>query len=279
MSQKGIRDWLKAYIPKWLSNRPGLNNGFKILYGMAVQADMLLDLAIEAVGSWWPGYALGATNQALDASSAIPLLGLSRGILQGEAETQAAYAVRLQAWRETWANAGSSEVLAEEIQAYLGNTPTVRIVDRSGNWVTRAPDGTVSKVVAPWNWDSVSNPERAQWWSDLWIIVYPCEWPITGTTLASLVGVWGTYNGGGTGHGVPRAAVDAILSLVETFKGAHCWCQAILFSYDATLFVPGTTVSGDPDGTWGNFSRNVGGVQVPARLADGRVRFWIPNGG
>lgn len=256
MSKRGVRDWLRAFVPKWLSNRPGLNNGFKMLWGMAFQADILIELAVEAVGSWWPGYSLGATNQALDASTALPLIGLSRGIVQGEAESNASYAARLPGWLDDWANAGSAEILAQQIQAYIGNTPMVRVVDRAGNWVTVASDGTITKTVAAWDWDSVSNPERANWWSDLWIIVYPCEWPITGFDLGALVGVWGTYDGAGTGHGVPRAAVDAILAILAQWKGAHCWCQAIIYSYDPTLFVPGSPVSGDPDGTWGGGRRS-----------------------
>lgn len=283
---QGIRNALHKIVPRWLSRRPqttqrpvGFEFGFRYLWMIATTADVFLELTIEGIFSWFPGYTLGDTSQLLDPSTALPLIGRSRGIMRGEADTDASFAARLPHWLEDWEGAGSSEVLAKEIQAYLGNTPMVRIVDRAGNWVTRASDGTVTKVNAAWNWDSVSNPERAGYWSDLWIIVYPCEWPVTGATLASLVGAWGTYQGVGTGHAVPRAAVDAILNLVETWKGAHTWCVAILWSYDATLFVPGSPVAGDPDGTWGGWSKNVGGTQVPARLNDGRVRFWIPAQG
>lgn len=291
MSQKGIRDYIKLWVPKWLSNRPGLNNGFKILYAMAFQADMLLELIIEAIGSWWPGYSLGATNQAVDASTAIPLIGLSRGLLQGEAETLTHYAARLPAWLDTWAEAGSAEELALQIQQYLANTPIVRIVDRAGNWVTANVDGTTTSIKAgsaawTWNWDGTSNPERnlpgMPWWSDIWIIVYPCEWAVTAGTIGGggLAAIWGnTALNVGIGHAVATTANDAIRSLAEQWKGAHTWLQAIIWSYDATLFDPETVNAGNPDGTWGDwgYAASPGGALQPSRNTS--ARYWIPPNG
>ena len=276
---RGLRDALRAFVPIWLQDRPGFRNGYKFLYMAALLGDIAITWMVQAVYAWLPGYSLGVTGLAVDPSSALPLVGQGRAIVRGEIETDASYAARLVTWLTTWEAAGSAEILASQVQAYLANTPTVRIVDRAGNWVTIDPSGHITTTSAAWDWDSVSNPERAGWWSDLWVIVYPCEWPITGTNLASLVGAWGTYQGVGTGHKVPRAQNDAIRAIVAQWKGAHVWVEAIIWSYDATLFVPGAPVSGDPDGTWGNWSKYVGGVQVPARLNDGRVRFWIPNGG
>ena len=285
MSQyRGLRDALRSLVPIWLQARPGFMVGYSILYTFALLVDVATKFCIEGTYCWLPGYSLGASSTQVDASTALPLVGRSRGIIRGEADTDVGYATKLVNWLTDWEAAGSSEILAAQIQAYLGNTPTVRIVDRAGNWVSIDPSGNITKTSAAWNWDSVSNPERAGWWSDLWIIVYPCEWAITGTTLASLVGVWGntsTATEVGVGHAVPRAAVDAILGLVAQWKGAHCWCQAIIFSYDATLFVPGSPASGDPDGTWGDWAKLVAGVWSPSRTgaSDGRVRYWVPDGG
>jgi hypothetical protein len=273
---RGFRHAIRSYVPNWLSSRPELFVGFALLYVLAAVLDIFWEWSFQGLQAAFPG---------LGTPTALPLIGYSRGILRGEAETDASYASRLLPWITTWTGAASSIVLAQQIRAYLANHPTVRIVNRAGFWVTVDSGGTISTATSPWDWDSVSNPERNipgfPWWSDLWIIVYPTEWPITGTNLASLVGVWGTSQGVGLGHQVPRSAVDAIRTLVGQWRGAHCWIEAIIWSYDATLFVPGSPVAGDPDGTWGNWHKLAGGVAVPARTgaADGRVRFWIPPKG
>lgn len=281
---------LGGFVPRWLSNRKGLNTGFKILWVPARVLDGIIEAALEGVRCWLPGYAVAPVGQQLvDASTALPYAGRSRGILQGEAESSAAYASRLQAWRTTWENAGSDELLVAAIQSYLGNTPTVRVVNRAGAWTSIAPDGTITRNVpgtasAPawtWNWDSVTAPERAGWWSDMWIVVSPCEWAVTGTQLSDLVGLWGTYNGGGLGHACGRAAVGAILSLVAQWKGAHTWVPAIIWTYDATLFDPTQVNAGNPDGTWAYWGKSVGGNIRPSRTGatDGRCRYWTPRGG
>lgn len=279
MGSRGIRSQILSYVPRWLSNRAGLNTGYKLLYTAGLMLDIGLKAMVEGVRCWFPGYPLAPPGQALiDWTTALPYAGRSRGIVQGQNESPTSYAARLQQWLADWENAGSSEVLAKQIQSYLGNTPTVRIVDRSGFWVSIDPSGNITTATSSWNWDATSNPERANWWSDLWIIISPCEWPILGTTLASLVGVWGTYTGFGSGHQVDRASVGTVLELVAQWKGAHSYVEAILWSYDATLFVPGSPVSGDPDGTWGNWAKEVAGALVPARTgaSDGRVRYWVP---
>lgn len=278
MSLRGFRDGLAAIVPKWLANRPGLKWGYSFLFAMAAELDGMMEGTLEGVESWWPGYGGRADNLAMH--------GRSRGLIQGEAESTQSFAARLIGWLQTWENAGSDQVLVREIQAYLGNTPMVRLVSRSapgtGQWTTIAPDGTITQARAAWDWDSISNPERNQvltpWWSDYWIIVYPCEWAITGSNLASLVPIWGTYNGVGTGHAVPRAAVDVILGLVAQWKGAHTFTRAIIYSYDATLFDPANPVAGDPDGTWGLYWKIVAGNVVTTR--NNSARYWEPpNGG
>lgn len=266
MAGRGLRDGIASYVPWWLSNRPGQNVGYKVIFNCARVLDVFLRFAQEGVQAAWPG--LGTTT-------ALPYIGQSRGIIRGEAETDASYEARLRAWLDTWLNAGSDRVLATQIQAYLGNTPRVTIVTRGGVWTTLASDGTYTVAVSPWDWDSVSNPERAGWWSDLWIIIYPCEWPVTGATLAGLVGTWGTSQGFGTGHEVPRAAVDAILGLVRQWKGAHTFLQSIVWSYDATLFTPGGPNL--PDGRWGKWYKLSGSTCLPSRIATGALRYWDPG--
>lgn len=266
ISQRGFRDSIRSFTPKWLQNRPGLNVGYKVLYALCAILDIMVEVTLQGLQSWLPG---------VGTPTALPLIGQSRGIIRGEAEADAQYSARLHAWLDTWANAGSSETMAQQIQAFLGNTPMVRIVTRSGFWVTLASNGTFSTTTAPWNWDGVSNPERAGWWSDLWIIIYPTEWAVAGTIGATADPI---HDVEGVGHLVPRAAVDGILAIADQWKAAHTWIEAIVWSYDATLFDPASPVFGDPDGTWGNWALTDGsGAMNPARNAS--ARYWVPSRG
>lgn len=290
MSVRGFRNALASLVPRWLSNRPGLNTGYKILWVVAQQLDMMVEVGIlEAIRSWLPGYPFDPT-QTIDPTTALPFIGRSRGILRGETESTTAYAARLRAWLTTWEGAGSSEVLVAQIQAYLGNTPTVRVVDRAGNWVSIAPNGTITVIPAgsaawAWNWDKTSNPDRnvvgAPWWGDLWIVVTPCEWPVTAGTTGGggLAAIWGGTVDVGIGHAVPAVAVGAIKSLVALWKGAHTWVEAIIWNYDATLFDPTVVNAGNPNGLCGEWGWDLfdgNGVQ-PRRPAS--ARYWIPVGG
>jgi len=267
VSLRGLRNALASFVPKWMQNRPGRNVGFRYLYVFAQLIDVMIEQVDQGVQASWPG---------VGTPTALPLIGQSRGLGRGEAETDGHYATRLVRWLDTWAEAGSDAMLVTQIQNYLGNTPTVRVIDRSGFWVSIAPDGTVSRATAAWDWDSHSNPERAGWWSDLWIIVYPTEWAITGSTLSTLVGKWGTPDPG-TGHATTRVAHDAILGLVATWKGAHTKVQAIVWSYDASLFDPASpSAPGNPDGYWGFWGKDDGsGSRIPARNLT--CRYWIPQ--
>src|SRR5580704_5202873 len=351
----GWRNSLRNLVTNWQSYRPNAQNGWIWLWSMVLPLDIELENMLQSVNDWAPG--------SPDASpSALPLIGQSRGILQGEAETDDHYAQRLIAWRLTTKKNGDSLTPAQQIQNYLGNTPTVRVFERlfsltgapQATYYTANPDGTTSKVVANWDWDSVTGwtddkttyagasgftawapshpyapgsqvitpqtglvyqatavlgtgtsggsspvfpepigatvvdnpgPNQITWtaiegdapftrafWSDLWIVVYPCEWPVTGTTLASLGPIWGRTDIG-MGHAVPVVARDAVLRIVDEWKGAHTFVRAIIWSYDSTLFDPANpSASGNPNGTWGQAFNRTG-------QDDGRVRYWEPARG
>jgi hypothetical protein len=262
MSVKGFRDSFKSYITKWLSNRVELSVAYRFLWSMIVPFDVMMQGIIEGTQAALPGRGT---------ATAIPLIARARGLLQGESETVDHFVARLVAWLETYDGAGSDVQLVTQIHEYLGNSPLVRVVDRAGNWVSIAADGTISRASAAWDWDSISNPERAGYWSDLWIIVYPCEWPVTG------IGALVDSHELGIGHAVPRVAAQAITGLVAQWKGAHTRVRAIIWSYDATLFDPGDMAApGNPDGHWGRWGKRVIGDSVPARNTT--CRYWIPDG-
>lgn len=278
---RGFRAQVWSYVPQWMQRRVNALFGAKFIYVIALFLDIMLEVMIQGVRAWFPG---------LGTPSALAALGFARGIFRGESETDAAYEQRLIAWLTTWAEAGSTEIVAQEIQAFLGNTPTVRIVNRAGFWVTLNPDGSFTFTqpgAAAWTWDwdskATDGPIRATWWSDLWIIVYPTEWPITGPTLASLNAIWGQNPATqGTGHDVPVSSNDTIRAIIAQWKGAHTWIEAILWSYDATLFNPASAAPGNPDGTWENWAKtDPRGNMIVARTgaSDGRVRYWIPPSG
>jgi hypothetical protein len=282
---RGWRTSLAKMVTAWQSLRPLLEVGWSWLWAHALVVDVETELTLQGINDWAPG-SPGASVTAL------PFIGQSRGILRGEAETSAHYAQRLIDWRSSTREMGRSERLALEIQEYLGNAPMVRVIERlysssgapQAQYVT-AIAGVITPtlpVIANWNWDASSGwtddsttyagSLTRTFWSDLWIVIYPCEWPVTGTQLTDLVPVWGSTTVG-LGHAVPTVARDAILRICEQWKGAHCFIRAILWSYDATLFDPASpSASGDPDGTWGPLFNRTG-------HADGRVRYWEPSQG
>jgi hypothetical protein len=359
---KFISRWtgvLTRFIPNWQR----LNVGFKWLWSMALPIDIEYELTLQGINDWAPG----SPNASL---TALPYIANSRGLIQGEAETADHFALRLINWRtnglavappatpKVGSQIGRQEVLALQIQQFLGNTPMVRVIERifstsgapTANYVTANPDGTTTTQVAAWDWDSISGftgsatdgsyagtlavwtpshvyalntqiisdgangflykatavagshtsgttepafptavggtvidnagANQITWknvgvapaftrafWSDFWVVIYPSTYP-QGTSITPL-----------TGQIVPATSRNAILAILAQYKGAHTWCRAIIWSYNATLFDPANpSAAGNPDGTWGNESKIVAGSQVPARnIVD--ARYWIPNDG
>lgn len=272
---RGLRDAVKSFVPVWLSNRVGKNNGFKFIYTCALMCDILLTYAVEGIYSWFPGYALGASNLTVDQASALPMTGRSRGIPQGIGEPDVSYAARLVPWLDDWKEAGSSEILLKMLWAYLGSAPRMRIIDRSGNWVTIDNGGVTSKTTSSaFDWDSVSNPERAGMWSDMWIVVYPDQFGQRPGTLGALTG----DDGNGIGMLVPHVEADTLRAILQLWKGAHVFLRAVIFTTNSALFDP-TDVSTCPQGTWGQWSNVEAGSG--SRVASGRrlndCRFLEPE--
>lgn len=288
---RGIRHALAGIVPNWLSNRPPFNTGFKILYAIALVFDVLVEMMLQGVYAAMPGKGT---------PTALGFIGQGRGILQGLAETNVDYAKRLRNWLTFWYNAGSGEVLAQMIQSFLPNSPRVTVIDRSGNFVIANQNGTTAfQRDATWNWDGISNPERMGWWSDIWVIVWPDPWATweigggggaTGWTNTAAKAQWhtGGPQGMGIGHQVPRVAVDGIYQIVSTWKGAHTFLVAIVFTTVQGLFSPGTLgTGGNPDGTWGRWGKFDGTKWVPSRTREltvagtyvGHCRYWTPGNG
>ena len=285
MSIRLLRNALNSIVPTWLSNRAGLNSGFKVLYTIALIGDCYL----EGV---WEGFqaALG-----IGTPTAFPYLGQARGLLQGPTESDDSFTNRLKNWLATWEEAGSAEILAQQIQVYLvgqgtlgaGILPIVRVINRSGTWVTANSDGTTTKVTgAPFNWDETLGWDDGTlhqlgevvsgYWSDSWIVIAPNNStpifaPYTGTDDPAWLANFGPAATFGAGCQIPLAVANGILQLIHTWSGAHMWVRAVILAADNTSYSPGTPTA---DGTFGDWSKLVGGVQVPAR--EPTARFIIP---
>jgi hypothetical protein len=289
---KGWRASLQAIIPNWQTQRPPtFTNGFRWLFSMVTPVDIMTDNLLQGINDWGPG----SPNAS---PTTLALIGQSRGLIQGEAETNDHFAQRLRNWRtnglftapplvpQVWSQRGNARVLVQQVQQYLGNTPMVRKIERifstsgapQGRYITVASNGTITDQLANWDWDSqlgwtdptltYAGGQTRQFWSDFWLVIYPSEYSIAGSITPL------------TGQRVPKVSHDAILSILNDWKGAHEFCRAIIWSYSATLFDPANPgAAGNPDGTWGNWAKVDGsGNSIPARNVT-NARYWIPPQG
>lgn len=261
-----IRDLVREMVPWWLSDRhhsSGKTVGFRIVWTLVASLDDYLDWLLAGLQASWPG----VWN-----SSALPLIGRSRAILRGEADTNDEYVAKLRAWLEKHAQAGSMRQLAIELHEYLADHPRVRIINRGGRRVTVAADGSITTDDITWDWDSVSHPERASWWSDMWIIVDPDPWAYEGTWGSG--GTWGDEGSElGFGHAAPPETVDAVKGLIAQWKAAHSRVRALIWTTDPDLFDPSDPDT-MPDGEWGSWGSLVGGVVVPSHRNTTSCRYW-----
>lgn len=263
-SDNRIRDQLRGWVPWWLQDRKyssGKTVGFRFLWSMIAALDAYADWILAGLLAAWPG---------AGTPTALPYIGRSRGILRGQADTNDSFAVKLRNWLGKWAAAGSQRQLAIEIHEYLGNAPRVRIVNRAGDWTTVAADGTVTAYKGAFNWDLNSNPERAGYWSEMWIIVYPTQWALAGNWASDS---WGTGGGLGFGHDVSRVEYDAIKALIAQWKSAHSKVRAIVWTSDAALFDPAVPLS-LPDGEWGDWGTEGSGSRVASHRNLTTCRYW-----
>jgi len=241
---------------------PNIRNAFKVLWSIAAAFDAATEHVFQGLQASWPG---------LGTPTALPFVGRARGMIRGESETDSEYAARLLTWIEKARALGSAERIATAIHEFCANHPRVRIVTRSGRWVTLETNGTITRTTAAWDWDSVSNPERAGFWSEIWIIVYPTQWspqPVLGLPTSPALGTVQQ----GLGHQAPPSSVDAIRGLVQQCKSAHTKVRALIWTSDAALFDPAVPVS-LPNGNWGSW-----GVGSPSRIPSDRntttCRYW-----
>lgn len=274
MADAGVvrfRDSIAKLVPWWLSDRrlqSGKWTGYRFLWSIAAYLDSLVEATLQALRAPWPDQGT---------PTALPMIARSRGILRGQADTDATFAAKLIKWLDKWAYAGSARQLAIEIHEYLGNAPMIRIIQRPkigaggiSRWETCSSTGVITVTNAAWDWDSISNPERAGNWSELFIVIYPTQWAFSGNWGDGRL--WGARNSG-IGHRATRQERDAVHALISQWKSAHTLIRSVIWTSDPTLFDPTAPLT-CPDGTWGQW----GGQGNGSRTASGRnttsCRYW-----
>ncbi len=253
-----FRDVFRAFTVGWLSERPdqvnGKTAGFRYLWSMIAPLDNASEFMIQALQAPWPG---------LGTPTAQALIGRSRGMIRSQAESDDDYAARLGTWLDRARQLGSMLSTARAVHDYLGNRPRVRIYNRAGACVEVAETTGDVTAYAPgttaWDWDSISHPERAGYWWDLWLCVYPTQWsnsPLLGTGRKL-----GDEPRLGIGCTMTREEHDAIVGLIFQHKSEHSHMRAVIFTSDETLFDP-TVPASQPDGEWGNWGGVGGGSRT-----------------
>ena len=259
---------LPALAPPWL--RDGV--GQKVLYTFGAGADVLMNKLTEAVKMRIPTYG--------DAS-ALPYLANDRLLIQGPNESSDAFAQRLKAAYDSWRIAGNARSVAEQIRGYLSPfTPTIRTVDRSGNWNTWTPDMDPAKVppsvshTGPFRWDSINGgmysvitniDRQTARWFDYWVVVYsqaPQNW-------ATQDGLWsdpGTWGDGGAWDvkNLATGFFDGLRALVNQWQAQGLWCRGIIVVFAAENAIFDPTGTQGPDGTWGLWQKTFLGTNVVA---------------
>lgn len=254
-----FRDAFRRFTVGWLNERPGQQNGltagYRVLWSMIAPLDVAAEVIVQSLQAPWPGQGT---------PTALPLIGRSRGMIRSQLETEAEYAVRLGTWLDRARQFGSMLSTARALHEYLGNRPRVRMYNRAGACLEVAETtGAVTRYDAgstAWDWDSVSHPERAGYWWDLWACVYPMQWSASPVLEAGSRKLGATPNLG-VGCAATREEHDAIVGLVQQHKSAHSHMRAVIFTTDATLFDP-TTPASQPDGEWGDWSSKGSGSRV-----------------
>ncbi len=211
------------------------------------------------------------TGQIVAPSDALAAMGRDRRVVRGINESAQTYALRLRRWLDDRRTCGSAYALMKKLAEYCGPLPAFRTVDARGNWYHRAADGTESYLLdqGNWNWDNRPTDAGGNLrWSRFWIIIYPNglwlpypnDWGDTsGQDWGASSNTWGST--------ATHDQIDTIRGIVSDWKPAGTRCVKIILAFDGASFAP---TAPEPDGTWEFHSKNIAGVQVPARLSTAR---------
>lgn len=208
---------------------------------------------------------------------AIAAMGRDRRVRRGRSETLAAYAQRLIRWLDDRKTAGNPFALMQKVSEYTGPGPKFRTFDPRGNCFTREVDGSTSYLLRQGNWDWDGRPldslGRTRW-SRFWLVIYPNGLWTEGAGWGDAdAPAWGDNNVTWGSTATPED-VETVRFIVSDWMPDGMRCVNIILAFDNASFDPTHPLHGTglPDGLWEHWSKNVGGVQVPARLET--ARYW-----
>jgi hypothetical protein len=251
-----FRESLKRIVmPRWAQGPKAQ----KFFHAVGARIDVLAD-------QLYLGLRAGYPSEAPD--DALPHIGRDRGIVRGFAEPRESYEVRLRSWIYDRKRKGNPYTLMRQLAGYLTPHATkIRIVNNRGAWYTRNADGTTEyHLSSGWDWDG-----HTDYWARFWVVIYPGEalWLEEGSWDNGAL--WG--DGGVWGSSITYEQAQTLRLLVNEWRAAHSSCPAIILAFDPTSFDPTSTPL---DGLWGNYSKNVAGVQVASRLDSARYLEGVP---
>ena len=247
--------WITPY---WLREGDGDN----VLRSLARQLD-------ENVARFRAG--LNARFPTRCDAAALTQIGLDRGIIPGRAELRGHYANRLVAWRSPRGHRvrGNAFALLEQAGEYFGKS-SVWAIDYARNFYGRNSRGVEAwETEYVWDWDSdegVTPGDIFRFWLVLDGSALFAAHPVLDDP-ALWGGTWGTP---GYTYGQIGAVGDDALAIRRMLTG-RAWKMA---GSRAEWLVVSLTADPEihPDGTWRHWSRQVDGVQTPAR--DATCRYW-----
>lgn len=273
MAQTSFRQIRRSLAPRWLTEGDGGLVGYSL--------DLIKDAFVERARL---GHLARFPQQGPDGTAgptdAIAALGRDRRVVRGLNETLEAYALRLIKWLDDRRTAGNAFALMQKLAEYTGDGCVFKTVDARGNWYVRAVDGTRTYYLkkANWEWDNhpIDIPTGKKRWSRFWVIIHPASslWTPQPQNWGDAAGPrWGQaqYTWGST---ATLEQVQTVRAIIADWKPANAKCVNIILAFDPASFDPLAAVNapGMPNSLWEHWSRNVAGVQVPARLST--ARYW-----
>lgn len=269
MIRPTFRTTRKLLAPRWLTSGEGELLG----YALDLLKDAYAQRALKGLLIRFPQQDPLGTPAPADALAA---MGRDRRVVKGFGESDESYARRLRRWLDDRRKAGNPFALMERLAEYTGEGCKFRTFDNTGNCFTRETDGSTSYLLSvasgggsasTWVWDGDTSK-----WSRFWVVIYP---PASLWTVGPNYGDGDTYGQTGLTWGATATPeqVNTIQRIVNDWKPAGTRCVNIIIAFDPNSFDPEAT---EPDGLWGKWSKNVGGVQVPSRLST--ARYWSGGG-
>lgn len=265
----GLRTIIRKLGPGWLvrdsvtlPDGTTLEVDNRVLYAIALLYDALITRIQLGVKARFPG--AGATEDSL------VYIGRDRLIARGPAETREVYEGRLPGAIDKHRTRGNAWRMMEQIRAYCSpHAVRVRVWTERGKVYTLDRDESTSvDGTTDWDWDGSA---LADAWSRFWVIIYPTDatprepWDRVEWGAEN----WGSFYWGST---ATKDDVQAIRTIVETWKPEGTHCRNIIIAFGDTDFDPTDAAPPLPDGTWGPETANVGGEQVPTRNPN--AAYW-----